>query len=277
MPSMKGLASPASAFAPFLVLLGACASTARPAPMPEFSLGSAEVVSSLSATAALDAGLDIDDDAMRIPRPDVELPDVWPASGLYLGAALITTQPMGDFDGDMTLSGPTDLLLVPDLDVGGGGGVFLSYRWRMNELVVQYAITENDGEFSGSPQEHDATFYDLDMNWRHYFMEKSPLQPYSILGLGWSRLEVDNGSTDQATGTVFEDAEIEDGIVINVGAGAALYTLPWVVFFGQGIYRFVRYETSNGIDGHLQNTPDIDGDGWTVSVGAALRILPPRK
>ncbi len=268
---MKGPVSPAFRLAPLLVLLGACASPARPAPMPGFSLASPELVSSAPAPAALD-----DNDAMRVPRA-VEPPRIWPSSGLYLGGALITAQPLGDFDGDLALAGPTDLILVPDLDVGGGIGLYLSYRWHMNELLVQYALTEHDGTFSGSPRQHDTTFHDLDLNWRHYFWEHSPIQPYGILGLGWSRAEVDNGSTDQATGTVFEDAEIQNGVVVNVGAGAALYTLPWVVFFGQGIYRFVRYETSSGIDGRFTNTPDIDGDGWNVSVGAALRILPPRK
>ncbi len=271
---MKGLVSSASWLVPFLALSSACASTARPPRMPAWSPEHA----GLAPVELVDASApaDLDDDKMRIPRED-EPRTTWPASGLYLGGALITSQPMGDFDGDQSLAGPTDLLLIPDLDLGAGGGVYLSYRWHMNELLVQYSITEHDGSFSGSPREHDTTFYDLDFNWRHYFWEKSPLQPYGLLGLGYSRADIDNGSTDQATGTVFQDAEIENGIVVNVGAGAALYTLPWIVFFGQGIYRFVRYETSNGIDGHLSNTPDIDGDGWNVSVGAAIRLLPPRK
>ena len=59
-------------------------------------------------------------------------------------------------------------------------------------------------------------------------------------------------------------------------SGAALYTLPWVMFFGQATYKFVRYETSDGIDGEFSNTPDIDGDGWNLQVGAAFRLLPPR-
>ena len=270
---MKGLVSTASWLAPLVLLSGACASTARPPSMPAWSPADT-ALAAVPVVAA--APRDIDDDKMRIPR--IEQPvDIWPASGLYVGGALITSQPMGDFDGDHALAGPTDVLLVPDLDIGAGAGLYLSYRWTMNEIVVQYSITEHDGSFSGSPRDHDTTFYDLDFNWRHYFWEKSPLQPYGILGLGYSRAEIDNGSTDQATGTIFEDAELKDGIVVNVGAGAALYTLPWVMFFGQGVYRFVRYPTSHGIDGELANTPDVDGDGWQLSVGAALRLLPPRK
>ncbi len=271
---MKGSVSPAFLAVPLVALAGACASSARPPRMPAWSPAPVELV--VGAPVAAAATLDIDDDKVRVPRV-VEPEKTWPASGLYVGGAIVSSQPMGDFDGDVALAGPTDLVLVPDLDVGAGLGLYVSYRWHMNELVLQYSITEHDGEFDGSPQEHDTTFFDLDFNWRHYFLEKSPLQPYAILGLGWSRAEIDNGTTDQATQTVFADAEIENGVVVNVGAGAALYTLPWIVFFGQGMYRFVRYETSKGLDGHMLNTPDIDGDGWNVSVGAALRLLPPRK
>jgi len=42
------------------------------------------------------------------------------------------------------------------------------------------------------------------------------------------------------------------------------------------MYRFVRYETSSGIDGEFANTPYVDGDGWNLSIGAAIRLLPSR-
>jgi len=215
-------------------------------------------------------------DTIRVPSK-VEPRKIWPASGLYIGGAIITSQPLGDFDGDKAYTGPTDLVLIPDIDVGAGVGGYVSYRWHMNELLVQYSVTEHDGDFSGSPRQHDTQFYDLDVNWRHYYLERSPIQPYALLGLGWARAEIDNGSTDQATGTIFEDATLRNGINVNLGAGVAVYTLPWVYFWGQAMYRFVRYETSSGIDGSFENSPDVDGDGWNLSFGAAIRVLPPRK
>lgn len=266
---MKGLALVAVPLVPFLVLASACAGSGRSRAMPTWSPDSAEFV----ASSAPNDGYEF---KLRVPNQDVP-PDIWPAQGLYLGAAVITSQPLGDFDGDIAYSGPSDLVLIPDVDVGAGGGLYLSYRWHMNEVLLQYSITEHDGDFTGSPREHDTTFYDLDLNWRHYFWERSPIQPYGLLGIGWARAEIDNGSVDQATMTTFEDATLKNGINVNVGAGVALYTLPWVVFWGQGMYRFVRYESSSGIDGSFENTPDVDGDGWNVSFGAALRILPPHK
>lgn len=257
----------APAVSALLVLASACASTSAPS-MPAWSPAE-------GAAVVASAPRDIDDDAMRVPRPVEERRKSWAASGLYLGGAIVTSQPLGDFDGDIALSGPTDLVLVPDLDAGAGIGLFLSYRWHMNEVVAQYSISEHDGDFTGTGREHDTTFEDFDLNWRHYWWESSFVQPYGLIGLGYSRAEIDNGTTDQATGTVFDDAYLRDGIAVNLGLGASI-SLKWVTLFGQGIYRFVRYETSRGLDGTFSNTPDVDGDSLGVQFGAQLRLLPPR-
>lgn len=268
---MKGSALPIVSLPVVLALAGACAGTPRVPEMPAWSPASAELV-------AAAAPRDDEKKPMRVPSHD-ELPDIWPAQGLYLGAAVITADFLGDLDdGDDGLLGPTDVVYIPDLDVGAGGGIYLSYRWHMNELLVQYSLTEHDGESDLTTLDHDTTVKTLDLIWRHYFWEKSPLQPYGILGLGRSQAEIDNGTSDQLqTPSSFEEGALEDGINVNVGAGMALYTLPWVVFWGQGMYRFNQFKTSDGIDGEFPNTPDVDGDSWELSFGAALRLLPPRR
>jgi hypothetical protein len=268
---MKGSlpSSVALLFSLTLLYAGGCAG---PSPRPDSPAlrAPALVASGAPATAPLD-----EEDVLRIPRPPrEEREDGWAARGLYVGATLVSALPMGDFDGDSALAGMSDLILIPDLDVGAGAGIFVSYRWYVNEFLLQYEATEHDGDFSGSPQEHDTTFYNLDLNWRHYFWPSTAVQPYALLGLGWGRAAIDNGSTDQATGTIFEDAELEDGINVNLGAGLAFYPVPGVALFGEGVYRFVRYESSDGIDGSFSNNGDVDGDGWRLAVGAAIRLLP---
>lgn len=264
---MKGPVLAASLLVSAALLASACAATSRPPAMPEWAPAESALV---AASAPL-----VDDERMRIPSQEEE-EDLWPAQGLYLGGEFITTQPLGDFDGDSQLFGPTDEVLVPDLDVGAGVGVYLSYRWRMNEVVLEGSLTEHDGDFSNPSRTLDTRLLNLDLNFRHYFWEHSPLQPYALFGIGMARAEIEDGSTDQATEMAMEDAELTDGININVGVGAALYTLPWVMFYGQAMYRFNRYVTSDGIDGEFENTPDIDGDTFSLSFGAAFRLLPPR-
>jgi hypothetical protein len=237
--------------------------------MPEWSAPEAALV-------AAGAPRDIDDDRMRVPRSEKD-EEVWQAQGLYLGGEIITCQPLGDFDGDVGLVSPnTDILLVPDLDVGPGLGIYLSYRWRMNELVLEGSVSEHDGDFSNPSRDLDTRLLNLDLNWRHYFWEHSPMQPYALLGFGMSRADIDDGATD-ATLTQVEDAELKDGININVGAGVAIYTLPWVMFYGQAMYRFNRYKSAEGISSEMPINGDIDGDTFNLSVGAAFRLASPRR
>jgi hypothetical protein len=238
--------------------------------MPEWSAPGAALV-------AASAPRDIDDDRMRVPR-SAEDEEVWQAQGLYVGGEVITSQPLGDFDDGVGLVSPTnmDLIFVPELDVGAGGGVYLSHRWRMNELVLQASLTEHDGESSLVAGDLDTTIYSLDLNWRHYFWEESPLQPFALLGIGMSRAEIEDGSIN-AAGTETDEAILKDGININVGAGAALYTLPWVMFYGQALYRFNRFTSAEGVDSELSIDGDIDGDSFILSAGAAFRLLPSRR
>ncbi|HEX6883458.1 MAG TPA: hypothetical protein VF530_08765 [Planctomycetota bacterium] len=284
---MKGPVLPLLSLPAVLVLASACAGTSRLPEMPAWSPESAEVVAA-SAPRLVAAGADDEQESrirvpheertpIRIPNQD-EQEELWPAQGLYIGAAVITAEYFGDLDdGDDGLLGPNDVVYLPELDVGAGGGLYLSYRWRMNELIVQYSQTEHDGESSLTSLDHESTVKTWDFLWRHYFMEQSPLQPYSVLGIGRSQIEIDNGTSDQAqTPGSFTEGALEDGININVGAGIALYTLPWVSFWGQAMYRFNRYKTSDGIDGEIPNTPDIDGDSLELSFGASLRLLPSR-
>jgi len=267
---MKGSDLAAFPLIPAVLLASACAAAPRPPAMPEWSAPEAALV-------AASAPRDIDDEHMRVPRKD-EDEEVWQAQGLYLGGELVTLQPLGDFDDGVGLVSPTngDFIFVPELDVGAGIGGYLSYRWRMNELVLQLSVTEHDGDFSNPSLDLDTRIYSLDLNWRHYFWEKSPLQPFGLLGVGMSRAEIEDGSADQ-TMTQFDDAILKDGININVGAGAALYTLPWVMFYGQALYRFNRFTSAEGIQSELSINGDIDGDMLVLSFGAAFRLSPPRR
>lgn len=266
---MKGSVLAASTLVPAVLCASACASVLRPPAMPEWT---APEVASLPAAAPLD----IDDDSMRLPRNE-EAEELWPAQGLYIGGEIITTQPLGDFDDGVGLQAPAgDILIVPELDVGAGIGAYVSYRWRMDEVVLQGSVSEHDGESSLVAGDLDTQLFNLDLNWRHYFLEQSPLQPYALLGVGMSWADIENGARDQAM-TVIEDAELDEGININVGAGAALYTLPWVVFYGQALYRFNVYKTADGISPEMSINGDVDGDTFSLSAGAAFRLAPPRR
>ncbi len=276
---MKGIRSSAlSALVPLGVLTAGCASAPGLRPMPEVK------VTNAAARAAPDPDddemrvMERDEDygTMRVPGQDGEV-DPWSASGLYVGVILSTSLPMGDFDGDHQLDNatvpPTETIFLPDLDVGAGVGGYLGFRWVYYELLLQYQYSEYDGDIpTGSV---DVEAYNLDLNFRRYFWVGSAIQPYGILGIGWSRMDIENAAQSLPPGTT-QTAELEDGINVNVGAGLAFYPIPWVCLYGQGVYRFVRFGSADGITGSGSIDGDVDGDGWEVSFGGALRLLPPR-
>lgn len=197
------------------------------------------------------------------------------ARGLYVGVTFSASQPMGDFDGDHALVGPTDQIIIPELDVGPGAGAYVSYRWLRYELLLQYEFSEYDGDASGSPLTHDTEITNLDLNFRRYFWIRSPIQPYGLFGLGWSHAEIENAASDIPP-TVVQTAELKDGINANLGIGVAFYPIKWMCIYGQAMYRFVRYGSSDGVAGDMSTIGDVDGDGWNLSFGGALRLLPSR-
>lgn len=196
--------------------------------------------------------------------------DTWSAQGLYVGVFGAYEDVIGsDFGDDLVLVGPTDVVIIPDVDADSGYGVSLSYRWRRWELIASYSQFEHDSTFAGTDHQFDTNY--IDVNLRYYYWAGTAIQPYLLAGGGISSAEIEDGTTD---GVVTRDAKLEDGISLNLGAGLAFYPIPWVQVFGQGMYRFAKFQASNGIDGKLDS--DIDSDTWEISVGASLRLLPPR-
>jgi len=221
------------------------------------------------------AALILDDGPALGPPRRVKFRDehgpTWHAQGLYIGVFGAYEDIIGDdFGNDTVLVGPTDIVIVPDVDADAGFGAIISYRWRRWELYSSYAMFEHDSDFAGASHDYDANW--LDFNFRYYFWVDQALQPFLLAGGGISSAEIENGTTD---GVTTRDAEFEDGISLNVGGGLAFFPLPWIYFYGQAQYRFAKYGSSKGIDGKL--TGSIDADTWEISAGALIRILPGRK
>ncbi len=219
---------------------------------------------------------DDDDDGFRevfvFDDLDETTHDGWAAQGLWVGVLGGYSDVLGDLDGDMVLTGPgaAEVLFLPDVEADTGYGAQISYRWHRYELLVVYEDFEfEDSEFGGV--RFPTEFFYLDLMFRQYYWVESAVQPYVTAGAGWSRAEIANGSTDPGIPAT-QDAELEDGITINLGAGVAFYPLPWISVWGQGLWRFGRFESSDGVGGKLES--DVDSDAWEVTAGVSLLLLP---
>ncbi len=202
--------------------------------------------------------------------------DAFASEGLYVGGILGAVEVYGDFEGDTVLVDdpmtPTTFVFIPELDAGGLYGLQVAYRWRRYEILVNWSMSQHDGSFQGV--EHDTDFLFVDLLFKQYWFLESPLQPYIMAGFGVSEAKIDDGASDLVTLT--EDATLEDGISIDVGAGLALYPSPWFSVFGQGMWRFSKFERADGIGGEFSIEGDLQSDSLELSVGANVRLLRPR-
>ena len=172
--------------------------------------------------------------------------------------------------------GPDDAVIVPDLEADEGFAFSISYRWKRWEVSLTYDQTDHDGDFALSTLSHETEIENLDLNLKRYYLVQTPLQPYALAGLGWSRATIENGSTDADLSFVnVGEGRLDDGVNVNLGAGIAFFPLPWVSVYAQGLYRFNEFLSSDGLAGGLNS--EVNGDNWQVSVGASLRLIPGRR
>ncbi len=216
-----------------------------------------------------------DDDWAMLPGSRVDDTPSYAAPGLYVGGKLAVGQLLGDFDGDLAIvddqMAPTEFNFVPDVDASPGVGIEISNRWRYWELGLGYTLMEYDGEFLGGDMDMDAQHLDLTVR-RYYWIDQA-LQPYLLGGFGMSQAQVENGALDPLG---VSEGELKSGINYNFGIGVALYTTPWVSWWGQAMWRFGRYEEVEARFGTRLPEKWIDSDGWELSAGVSFRVLAPR-
>lgn len=209
-------------------------------------------------------------------RPRDDGAEAWSAQGLWVGAYLNKTGVEdNDFDGNLVLQGATDAIVIPDLQNAESVGFSISYRWKSWEAVLQYDRTDHKGRVSGTALSHATEIQNLDLLMRRYGWVETPVQPYVVAGIGWSRADIENGATDSAlTFDQVGKAQLENGVNVDIGAGVAVYPLPWLSVYGQAMYRFVTYSDAIGLSG--VSLGEVNADNWTLAAGASIRLLPGR-
>jgi len=140
-------------------------------------------------------------------------------TGTYLRALLPHTTIGGDFQGDTALVGWDEAILIPEFDDGSGYGLALGRRWKRVGLELSYMQTSHDASVVGLGWgEADAQMVDL--NFKYFFRTSRRLQPFLLLGLGSTWIDVPDASFDSAG--EFDDASFS-GSCANLGVGANYY------------------------------------------------------
>jgi hypothetical protein len=144
-----------------------------------------------------------------------------------------------EIDGD-------EVALLPKLDKQKMFRGVLGHRYEKAALELSYERTSHNGTF-GDVGTGQATFQQLNVDTRFFFLTRARVQPYMLLGGGFPWLTIKDSSflADQP------DAGVGDsrfkGYALNTEAGVTVYQHPQVgIVLGYG-YRPMWFDRATGI------------------------------
>jgi hypothetical protein len=187
--------------------------------------------------------------------------------GWFLAPAFAWSQHSDeDLDGQKFLAGPFDTIVLPNVDDGDGYGISAGYRRGWGSLALNLVQTEHDGVWLGTP--FDVTFESISLDFTHYFLRTTRLQPFLTLGVAMTKLDIDGGS--MAVGPTVADARLEDDFSGNLGGGLAVYLTRRLAILGTAVYRVGHsYHEATGVAPKVPNPP-VDDGGVTATVALSF-------
>jgi opacity protein-like surface antigen len=144
-----------------------------------------------------------------------------------------------EIDGD-------EIALLPKLDKQKMFRGILGYRYEKAALELSYERTNHNGTF-GEVGIGKATFQQLNVDARFFFLTHARVQPYGLLGGGFPWLTIKDGSFlgNQP------DAGVGDGrfkgYALNTGVGVTVYPHPQVGIVIGYDYRPMWFDRATGI------------------------------
>lgn len=194
-----------------------------------------------------------------------------PAMSLLSGAALAEKTPFyigfglaqvglgGDMDGDTFLVSDSGAVAVlPDHDKDIGNKFIIGLQSSRNAIEGSIVQSEHDGDWAGIPFSSEYFSFNLDAK---FLFTENKLRPFGLLGLGFTTVTVEDGSTNFFT---FEDAEF-DGFDFRLGLGLEMSLNENVLADFQIVQRIGEYGSVDGVDsGDIED--GVDGGGQTISL-----------
>lgn len=146
-----------------------------------------------------------------------------------------------DFDGETSLSNGF-LILVPKVETGSGFGLTFGKSLGIGEIELSYLRTTHASSFFESGG--DSSIWIADLNLKVHFLKEKSIQPYALLGMGYSILTAkDFSMTLYETVNRNSDASFK-GLGFSGGAGIAFYIHPKVSIDGELIFRFMWFDSA---------------------------------
>ncbi len=194
----------------------------------------------------------------------------WAKQGVYIGGNVVQNSEIGhDFDGDTVLVDEDgNAIVLPDLGSDQGFGVRLGYRFQKRALELGLERLYIDGEFLGFGVDTEVTY--LNLHFKEYFLTKTPIQPFLLLGASsiWAELE---DAAVNAAGTALRNADLV-GHSGNVGGGIAVLPLPSIHLEASAIYHLSTITQASGFGNSSLIDGNVDMSGWIFGLAATFTL-----
>jgi opacity protein-like surface antigen len=143
-----------------------------------------------------------------------------------------------EIDGD-------EIAILPKLDKQKMFRGILGYRGERAALEFSYERTKHNGVFGAGTG--TATFQQVNVDGRFFFLTRTRVQPYVLVGAGFPRLTVKDGSfLDNGSEASVGDGSF-NGYALNTEAGVTVYPHPQVgIVVGYG-YRPIWFDRASGV------------------------------
>jgi hypothetical protein len=143
-----------------------------------------------------------------------------------------------EIDGD-------EIAILPKLDKQKMFRGILGYRGERAALEVSYERTHHNGAFGGGIGK--ATFQQLNVDGRFFFLTGTRVQPYVLVGAGFPWLTIKDGSfLNNQSEAGLGDGSF-NGYAVNTEVGVTVYPHPQVgIVLGYG-YRPIWFDRASGI------------------------------
>jgi len=167
------------------------------------------------------------------------------------GMGMINSMGGTDFDGDTYLIGDTEALFVPKVEGSLGFGALLGLRFNNSAaLELNYIRSEHDSSHSDAIADANignTTFQMINFDVKVFLAPNNPVQPYLLLGFGIPWLDVERGAEGLVPPYYLGDATYT-GTGLNLGGGLAVALSPNLALNAGITYRWIEYDTAEGID-----------------------------
>jgi hypothetical protein len=144
-----------------------------------------------------------------------------------------------EIDGD-------EIVLLPKLDKQNMFRGILGYRGEQAALEFSYERTNHNGVF-GEVGSGKATFQQVNVDMRYFFLTRARVQPYVLLGGGLPWLTIEDGSFLEDEPEAGSGDGSFKGYALNTEVGVTVYPHPQLgIVVGYG-YRPIWFDRASGI------------------------------